>query len=68
MLDRKNSKKEKEEENLWNTVLSDSLTANKFSNYNILVLGDKGAGKRALINSLQELSETEIPTKSSLFY
>ena len=68
MLDRKNSKKEKEEENLWNNVLSDSLTANKFSNYNILVLGDKGVGKRALINSLQELSETEIPTKSLLFF
>ena len=66
MVDRKSIvKKEKEEENLWSSVLSESLTNNKFTNSNILILGDKGTGKRQLLNALQDLSETEIPTKSS---
>lgn len=65
MAERKNSKKI-EEENLWNNVLSESLTSNKFSNSNILILGDRASGKRALLNALQEHSETEIPTKSFL--
>ena len=62
MAERRNSKKE--EENLWNAVLSESLTANKFPNSNILILGDKNTGKRALLNALQDISETEIPSKS----
>lgn len=57
----------KEEENLWNALLSEALTSNKFYNSNILLLGDKNSGKRSLLNALQELSETEIPSKSSFF-
>jgi tRNA U34 5-carboxymethylaminomethyl modifying GTPase MnmE/TrmE len=62
MAERKPSKSE--DENLWNIVLSEALTANKFHNSNILLLGNKNTGKRALLNALQDISETEIPTKS----
>lgn len=66
MVDRKNSKKE--EENLWNALLLESLTGNKFFNSNILLLGDKNSGKRSLLNAIQDISETEFPNKSSFLY
>lgn len=66
MVDRKNSKKE--EENLWNALLVEALTGNKFFNSNILLLGDKNSGKRSLLNAIQDISETEFPNKSSFLY
>ncbi len=54
------------QENIWNKILEESRTSNRFSNKNLLILGEKNSGKRSLLNSLFEISETRFPLKSKM--
>lgn len=46
---------------MWNKILNETTDQAKFSNKNILVLGNKNSGKRTLFDSLHEMSQTEFP-------
>ena len=52
------------QENIWNKILEESRTSNRFTNKNLLILGEKNSGKRSLLNSLFEISDTKFPLKS----
>ena len=58
-----NSKKQPKE-NIWSSILKDCNTKNQFQNKNVLVLGNGNGGKRTLLNSLLDISNTRIPLKS----
>ncbi|EAR92881.3 cytoplasmic dynein 1 light intermediate chain 1 (macronuclear) [Tetrahymena thermophila SB210] len=55
------SKEPSKKENLWNNILNETGQKNKFQNKQVLVLGTRGTGKRTLIDSLHEISQTIYP-------
>ena len=57
--------KKPSKENIWNAILQESNTENKFQSKNVLMLGNSNSGKRTLLNSLLEVSNTRIPLKST---
>lgn len=59
-----NSKKQPKE-NIWNSILKECNTKNQFQNKNVLVLGQSNSGKRTLLNSLLDVSNTRIPLKKN---
>ncbi|KAL4451029.1 hypothetical protein ABPG74_021351 [Tetrahymena malaccensis] len=55
------SKEPSKKENLWNNILNETGQKNKYQNKQVLVLGTRGSGKRTLIDSLHEISQTIYP-------
>ncbi|KAL4490863.1 hypothetical protein ABPG72_008599 [Tetrahymena utriculariae] len=55
------SKEPSKKENLWNNILNETGQKNKYQNKQVLVLGTRGTGKRTLIDSLHEISQTIYP-------
>ncbi|KRX01134.1 P-loop containing nucleoside triphosphate hydrolase [Pseudocohnilembus persalinus] len=47
------------QENLWNTILSETQNQETFSDKNIIILGRENVGKRSLLDQLHEISQTE---------
>lgn len=50
--------------NMWNEILDESRSVQKFSNASVLVLGNRHTGKRTLIDGLCEVSKTVVSKKS----
>ena len=66
MADNSRTPKKNAEDNLWNQILAESRTSNKFPDCTVIILGDKHSGKRTLLNALMEISETDMPNKSNI--
>lgn len=54
----------KEQENLWNKILGEAVNKRESKDANILILGDKGTGKRALITFMEKYTKDKLNLES----
>ena len=47
-----NNQNQKKEENLWAKILSEAMSQDKLGKSNLILIGNRGSGKRTLVSKL----------------